>query len=275
MKQLIAQAVLGTSVAMLAAPASAGWVTLNNPPATPVMTTCSGGTSTSDTCNVGTLSAATSGFSLVASTSGSIVANSVTVGTLYDRVYYNGSTGESLFALRLDMNGNQWDPPSTETFEVNDVFRSGFSSVTSIQAGYARDNPADEYSWAIGRTDEGLNEGTGSGGAPVYDTDWVRWWTDVNVDDPDGSSPGTSAWFVMKFADEDVVDFDVGTNAIRIWQGGEEGQEEYEIFMNGYVPVFASARSAMALAPVPEPSEYAMLLAGLGLVGVMARRRMR
>lgn len=274
MKQLIAQAVLGTGVAMLAAPASAGWVTLNNPPATPVMTTCSAGTSTSDACNVGPLSSATSGFSLIASTSRSIVANSVTVGTLYDRMYYNGSTGESLFAIQLDMNGNQWDPSSTETFEVNDVFRSGFSSVASIQAGYARANPADEYSWAIGRTDEGLNEGTGSGGLPVYDTNWVRWWTDVNVDDPDGSSPGTSAWFLMRFSDE-IVDVAEEEGAIRIWQGGEEGQEEYEIFMNGYVPVFASARSAMALAPVPEPSEYAMLLAGLGLVGVMARRRMR
>lgn len=116
MKHLIAQAVLGTGIAVLAAPASAGWATLNNPPTTPVMTTCSAGTSTSDACNVGTLSSATSGFSLIASTSGSIVANSVTVGTLYDRVYYNGTTGESLFALRLDMNGNQWDPPFHRNF---------------------------------------------------------------------------------------------------------------------------------------------------------------
>lgn len=274
MKHLIAQAALSTGIAILATPTFAGWITLNNPPTTPVMTPCSSGPSTSDTCNVGTLSAATSGFGLIASKSSNIVANSVTVGTLYDRYYYNTTTGESLLAMGLDMNGNQWDPPSTETFEVNDVFRSGFSSVTTIQAGYARANVADEYSWAIGRTDEGLNEGTGTGGTSVYDTNWVRWWTDVNVDDPDGTSPGTSAWFLMKFSDE-VVDIAEEEGAIRIWQGGEEGQEEYEIFMNGYVPVFASARSAMALAPVPEPSEYAMLLAGLGLVGVMARRRMR
>lgn len=273
MKQLIAQAVLGTGVAMLAAPASAGWVTLNNPPATPVMTTCDNGTTTAATCNTGTVSNATTGFSDLGGTSQNIVAQSVTVGILYDRAYYNSTTGEAILGIRLDMNGNQWDPPSDETFEVNDVFRRGLSGASSLQGGYSRVNSADEYSWAIGRTDEGLNEGTGTGGASTYDLDWVRWWTDVNVDDPDGSSPGTSAWFWVKF--EGAVDFAYEEDAIRIWQGGEEGQEEYEVFLSGWVPVFASARSAMALAPVPEPSEYAMLLAGLGLVGVMARRRMR
>ena len=32
-------------------------------------------------------------------------------------------------------------------------------------------------------------------------------------------------------------------------------------------------RYAMAVAPIPEPETYAMLLAGLGLVGFIARRR--
>ena len=31
----------------------------------------------------------------------------------------------------------------------------------------------------------------------------------------------------------------------------------------------------LALAPVPEPETYAMMLSGLGLIGLSARRRMR
>lgn len=268
MKHLIAQAALSTGIAILATPTFAGWVTLNNPPATPIMTTCGNGTTTAATCNAGSVSTATTGFSLLASTRRDINAQGVLVGYLYDAAYYNSTTDEVILGIRLDMNANEWDPPSDETFEVNDVFRRGFSSVSTLYGGYSKVNVGDEHAREIGRTDVGLNEGT-----VAYDLDWVRWHTDVNVDDPDGTSPATSAWYWVKFTG--AIDVVEDEEAIRVWQGGEEGQEPYSAWLSGYVPVFASARSAMALAPVPEPSEYAMLLAGLGLVGVMARRRMR
>ena len=36
---------------------------------------------------------------------------------------------------------------------------------------------------------------------------------------------------------------------------------------------YFQVRNGVITAPVPEPETYAMLLAGLGLVGVMSRRR--
>lgn len=42
---------------------------------------------------------------------------------------------------------------------------------------------------------------------------------------------------------------------------------------NGFLGGFYGIRLAGNLTPVPEPATYFMLLAGLGLVGVMARRR--
>lgn len=44
---------------------------------------------------------------------------------------------------------------------------------------------------------------------------------------------------------------------------------------NGYVWAQASARVGQDVAPVPEPSEYLMLLAGLGVVGAAVRRNRR
>ncbi|MEK7708235.1 MAG: FxDxF family PEP-CTERM protein, partial [Pseudomonadota bacterium] len=38
---------------------------------------------------------------------------------------------------------------------------------------------------------------------------------------------------------------------------------------------FASYAGTMNISPIPEPETYAMLLAGLGLIGFSARRRMQ
>lgn len=45
------------------------------------------------------------------------------------------------------------------------------------------------------------------------------------------------------------------------------------IVPDGYA--FSSASGVFATAPVPEPETYALLLAGLGLVGLAARHRRR
>jgi len=42
---------------------------------------------------------------------------------------------------------------------------------------------------------------------------------------------------------------------------------------NHTITAFTTDLSPFAIAAVPEPETYAMLLAGLGLVGVAARRR--
>lgn len=263
--------VLGTAslFAALAMPAHAAFVSL--PSSGTIMQTCadSSTSSTSVACGAGSVSTATSGFSLAASTSRNIVAGSTNVGTLYDRVYRSGST--YIFGVRIDMNANTWGDPNDPdfTFEVNDIFRTGFASATSLEGGYSKTTAADEYLREVGRSNSGLNEsGTGS-----FDADWVRFHTDINVDDPDDTSPGTSAWYWVKATG--VSGFTTTTEAIRLWQGGEEGQSLYSILLSGYTPTYSSSLAASMLAPVPEPAEYAMFLAGLGVLGVMARRRAR
>ncbi len=55
---------------------------------------------------------------------------------------------------------------------------------------------------------------------------------------------------------------------------GEQTYNEFDIFYGETFSFFAWAvRDGDVAAPVPEPETYAMLLAGLGLLGVMARRR--
>ncbi|WP_018410426.1 PEP-CTERM sorting domain-containing protein [Methyloversatilis thermotolerans] len=229
------------------------------------------GNSTSFTCAMGSTSTATSGYSLLTSSSTTIVAGSTNVGTLYDRVYGNGA-GSYIFGVRINLNDNTWDSTNL-TFEVNDIFRSGFSGATALSGGYSKvdvSGVTDEYARSIGRSSKGLNE-TGVGS---YDANWVRFETDVNVEDPDDTSPGTSAWYWVVVSG--ASGYTTGEDAIRLWEAGEEDQTQISLYFDGYVPTYSGARLAAAtLAPVPEPTEYAMFLAGLGVLGVMARRRTR
>ncbi len=273
MKHRLICAAGALALAGVAAPSHAAFVSL--PSTGTIMQVCgdSGtGNSTSVACGAGSVSTATSGFSLLTSTTRTLTAGTTTVGSLSDRVYGNGA-GTYIFGMRLDMNASVWDSTGL-AFEVNDAFRSGFASATSVQGGYSKVDitgpVTDEYARSIGRSAEGMNEP----GIGTYDADWVRFETDVNVDDPDGSSPGTSAWYWVKITGANG--WTTAEEAIRLWEGGEEDQTQYSIYVSGYVPTYASARlAASTLAPVPEPSEYAMFLAGLGVLGFAARRRMR
>lgn len=270
MKHALFHAAGALALAALVAPSHAAYVSL--PSTGTIMQVCGdsgNGNSTSFTCAAGSVATATSGFSLLTSTSQNIVAGSTTVGTLSDRVYGDGA-GTYIFGMRINLNDSAWDSTGL-SFEVNDMFRSGFTGVSTIQGGYSKvdiTGVTDEYARSIGRSSKGLNE-TGVGS---YDADWVRFETDINVEDPDDTSPGTSAWYWVKITG--ASGWTTTEEAIRLWEGGEEDQTLYSIYLSGYTPTYSGGRLAgMALAPVPEPSSYAMLLAGLGLVGMIARRR--
>jgi hypothetical protein len=62
--------------------------------------------------------------------------------------------------------------------------------------------------------------------------------------------------------------FALGAGTYSLWVGGAD----YAAQLNAAVPSYGVTTS-VAIAPVPEPETYAMLLAGLGLMGGIARRR--
>ncbi len=81
--------------------------------------------------------------------------------------------------------------------------------------------------------------------------------------------------FVGYAADEGVADglvsktFALGAGAYSLWIGGANYAGQLSpLPLNTY-----GVTASIGVAPVPEPETYAMLLAGLGLMGAIARRR--
>ncbi|WP_293391158.1 hypothetical protein [Nevskia sp.] len=173
-----------------------------------------------------------------------VIANGTTIGNLDDRIWRNGSTTEYVFGFRLQMVNTLWTPPSgtcpstTPTyFEVNDMFRNGFTGRTGLQIAY-RQGSAEEGAWFSGRTNQGLNEYASSpeGLNPARSADWVNFRTDVNIDDPDSLSNANSAWMFVRVVSSTAPSSSAVANAIRLSEGGEEGQCQFSINLNGLKP---------------------------------------
>lgn len=174
----------------------------------------------------------------------SVVANGTTIGDLDDRIWRRGTTTEYVFGFRLQMVDNLWTPPSASCvdttpayFEVNDMFRNGFSALTGLQAAY-RQGSAEEGAWFAGRTIQGLNQYATSpdGLNPARSNDWVSFRTDVNIDDPDTQSNANSSWMFVRVILSTPPSSSAVANAIRLRQGGEEGQCQFSLNLNGLKP---------------------------------------
>ncbi|MDP3539202.1 MAG: FxDxF family PEP-CTERM protein [Azonexus sp.] len=92
-----------------------------------------------------------------------------------------------------------------------------------------------------------------------------------------GNDAGTISQltFVGYAADEGVADglvsktFALGAGSYSLWIGGANYAGQFSpLPLNTY-----GVTASIGIAPVPEPETYAMLLAGLGLIGAIARRR--
>lgn len=225
-----------------------------------------------------TFAGAVSGYTQVATRSVNITARNqigntfgqtVTIGSIQERVYRQGTSTNFIFASKLNLTNIDWDTltPGVQTFEVNDIQRAGFLNRGASVAFFMSGN-SDETLWQAARTNVGLNWVAGDPANPGNPLNYIDFRTDLNggIDD-DGSSKNNSAWSFIKVQ---ASGFAVQNSVYRLWEGGEEGQKHWASnLISGYAPT----GTVFATPPVPEPSEYAMMIAGLGMLAFVVRRR--
>jgi len=181
--------------------------------------------------------------------------SNVTVGTINDQVWFNPTTKSYVYSLRVNMNETPYaelpsedDPEVLEDayFEINDIQRLGFANVGAAQIAYRVDLSADEVLFRAGRTATAVPAPPVGAALPdtttaPWNADVVDFTTDVNNEDPDGSSPKDSAFMYIKFTDSSSTTSGgrVTTGAaFKLKQLGQEGQPLITIDVNGYKPSF-------------------------------------
>lgn len=196
--------------------------------------------------------------------------NSIKVGNFIDTVWIDATTNQLIIGSYFQLlpnypQGNIHGGGGIS--EINSIVRTGFADVETISAAwYFADGI---YSGAEGGYR--LRDPSRSGYVPSYNTadaaageyldlDKVAIRTDVSIGE---DNPNSGIYFLS--VDASRYTFELGSNAIGIIQGAssnEGGRQFQEIWLSGF-----------RVAAVPEPSEYALMLIGMGLMGLVARRR--
>jgi len=214
------------------------------------------------------ISAIPSSWTLEATNTSSVFSptNNSVVGSFIDSVWKDSATNSyiigSYFQLLNNTNG---------ITEINSIVRSGFAEATSLSAAWTY--ASGSYSGAEdgyrlrdpARSDyvAGTYNATTAANGGYLDLDKVSIRTDVSI----GEDNPNSGLYLIKYSAEGYG-YSFSDNAIHIVQGAstsEGGRIRQDMFLGGYV--------LNPVAPVPEPETYAMMLAGLGLMGFVARRR--
>ncbi len=249
----------GLGLALSAIPAHAAFETLSTA-GTPVLKVCQGTESNRNpvtgVCQVrGDFPTTTNGVRTFPGLAGSnwalyasnnnqaVIANGTEVGRIDDRIWRRGTSNDYVFGIRITMNNRRWQPPLStcgaedpDFFEVNDLGRIGFNGLAT-QVAYRIDG-ADEGIWLAGRTAQGLNQYPGSpdGLNPTRNNDYVTFRSDINFDDPDGTSFATSAWFFVATRLTTPPRTSPTASTLGIRQGGEEGQCQFRVAVRGLRP---------------------------------------
>ena len=174
-------------------------------------------------------------------------------GNLYDFVFRDSRDNKLVFGTRV-MLGVEDD--QAQDGELNFLFRHGFkegATTFSAAAAWLFQTDSDLRLYNVARTGS-----TSLTAAKVYDPDTVRLQSDVNKQE---GNP-YSGLFLLK---TDALHYTTASGAVGVFQAGEEGQPAVGADFAGFVPTNT--------APVPEPSTWALLAGGLGMVGFAARRR--
>jgi len=161
--------------------------------------------------------------------------------TVFDYVYRDSLDGKLVFGTRY-MNLVDNDQ------EVNYLYRQGAGGNVSTSWTFLSDYDLRMYQ--AGQTSNFTYDSSVS-----YVDGIVRQKADISV------SEG-NPWSGLYLVKTDAVNYGLGANAIGYYQAGEEGQSVVGGFMSGFIAT-----------PVPEAETYALMMAGLGVVGAAARRR--
>lgn len=192
----------------------------------------------------------TNGYTRVARRISSVLYDGTDIGLFQDYVYRSNTDGHLLFASQFTLDVEE---QNGYTLEINDIFRAGFTGYDVSVGWYDSDLGTRLRSAAhssVGRTRPQLPD--------IYSDDIVNLRTDVSIEE---GNPST-AWYVIK---TNATQFDYLVDAVSVTQAaGTAGDDP---------PFRAATFEGFAPVPVPEPSEYAMLLAGLGILGVATARR--
>lgn len=170
---------------------------------------------------------------------------------IYDFVFRDSADNKLVFGSRyLNRLANGQ--------EANYVYRIGAGTNASVAWTFMTDDDLRIYQ--AGLTADTTFNGTTTAANPntyvPYDANTVRMKADLSVTEQ-------NPWSGLYLVKTDAVAYALGANALGFFQAGEEGQSPAGAFITGYVAVTA----------VPEPESYAMMLAGLGVMGAVARRR--
>jgi hypothetical protein len=175
------------------------------------------------------------------------------IGDIYDFVYRDSRDDKLVFGTRVLLGL----PGQLQNAELNNVFRYGFEengTTFSAAAAWTFMSDFDLRMYSAARSDKGLLQ------TDLFNPDAISLQSDINLAE---GNPYSGLYLVKT----DAMYYTVADNSIAYFQAGEEGQPVSKGFISGFAPT--------NMAPIPEPSTYAMLLAGLGMIGAIARRRMR
>lgn len=186
----------------------------------------------------------------------------VAIGDVYDFVFRDSRDNTLVFGTRVELGQK---PTYDQDAELNFLYRYGFVEGSTVFKT--------DIAWTfLGNTDLRLYNAARADlrsliGTPTLNLNAVSFQSDINLSE---GNPFSGLYLIKT----DATAYKTMAGAIGYFQAGEEGQALLYNTIAGFAPTVPPPVVVPNL-PVPEPSEYALFLAGLGLIGVVARRRLR
>ncbi|MBP6095520.1 MAG: PEP-CTERM sorting domain-containing protein [Methyloversatilis sp.] len=203
---------------------------------------------------------ATQGYTRAARRISSVIYDGTDIGTFYDYVY-RGADNTLLFASRFELDIGEIEIGGAEyDVEINDILRRGYANYDVSVGWYDSGTGTDFRLQSVAHTSNGVRTRP-TNPVDVFDDNVVDFRTDISVEEGNA----TTGWYVLK---TNAIEFRYLVDAVTIRQAPSiDGMSPplRAATFEGFAPVTA----------VPEPETYAMLLAGLGLIGLAARRARR